>query len=80
MALSATSESTRPLRREVAVSVVVPVYNEEASLRELHRRLRMVLEPLGQSFEVIYVDDGSTDASREVLEDVGRDDPCLIIV
>jgi undecaprenyl-phosphate 4-deoxy-4-formamido-L-arabinose transferase len=80
MALPATSESTRSLRREVAVSVVVPVYNEEASLRELHRRLRMVLEPLGQSFEVIYVDDGSTDTSREVLEDIRRDDPCLIVV
>src|SRR5205823_9003511 len=80
MALPASSESTRSLRRDVAVSVVVPVYNEEASLRELHRRLRTVLEPLGQSFEVIYVDDGSTDASREVLADLGRDDACLVFV
>jgi len=80
MALPATSESKRPPRREVAVSVVIPVYNEEASLRELHRRLRAVLEPLGQPFEVVYVDDGSTDTSRAVLEDLGRDDPELILV
>ena len=80
MALPATSESKRPLRREVAVSVVIPVYNEESSLPELHRRLRTVLEPLGQPFEIVYVDDGSTDTSRAVIEDLGRDDPDLILV
>ena len=80
MALPATSEPNRPLRRGVDVSVVVPVFNEEASLRDLHRRLRAVLEPVAESWEVIYVDDGSTDASRDVLEELGRDDPALILV
>jgi undecaprenyl-phosphate 4-deoxy-4-formamido-L-arabinose transferase len=62
------------------VSVVVPVFNEEASLRELHRRLRTVLDQIGESAEVVYVDDGSTDGSRDLLEDLGRDDPTLIVV
>ena len=62
------------------MSVVVPVFNEEASLAELHRRLRAVLDALGQGSEVIYVDDGSTDASRGVLEELGREDPNLILV
>jgi len=80
MTLQATSEPTRPLRRDVGVSVVVPVFNEEASLRELHRRLRAVLDRIEASSEVIYVDDGSTDGSREVLEELGREDAALIFV
>jgi glycosyltransferase involved in cell wall biosynthesis len=80
MALRATSESKPPLPRRVGVSVVVPVFNEEASLRALHRRLRTVLDQIGESSEVVYVDDGSTDGSREVLEELGRDDPALIVV
>jgi undecaprenyl-phosphate 4-deoxy-4-formamido-L-arabinose transferase len=64
----------------IDVSVVVPVFNEEASLRDLHRRLRAVLEPVAESWEIIYVDDGSTDASRDVLEELGHDDPNLILV
>jgi undecaprenyl-phosphate 4-deoxy-4-formamido-L-arabinose transferase len=80
MALTATSKSTHPIRRDVAVSVVIPVYNEEASLPELHRRLRTVLEGLGQTFEIVYVDDGSTDNSREVIEGIARDDPGLVLV
>ncbi len=80
MALRASSAPTTPRRRRVAVSVVVPVFNEEASLRELHRRLRAVLEQVGEPCEVVYVDDGSTDGTRAVLEDLGAEDPNLILV
>ena len=46
-----------------SVSVVVPVYNEEGNLPELHRRLTAVLEGLRQPYELIYIDDGSRDRS-----------------
>lgn len=49
------------------LSVIVPVYNESEVLPELHRRLFRVLRTLGSSFEVIYVDDGSTDATADAL-------------
>ena len=62
------------------MSVVVPVYNEAESLRELHQRLRAVLEGVGEPWEVLYVDDGSTDSSREVIEAIGADDPGVILV
>ena len=50
------------------VSVVVPVYNEEGNLPELHRRLLAVLDGLGAPWELIYVDDGSRDRSFEMLK------------
>jgi undecaprenyl-phosphate 4-deoxy-4-formamido-L-arabinose transferase len=59
------SEPTKPIGP--AVSVVIPVYNEEPNLERLHERLERVLADLGQPYEVIFVDDGSHDRSLEVL-------------
>ncbi len=50
-----------------SVSVVVPVYNEEANLRPLYARLARVLDATGRRYEVVFVDDGSTDRSLDVL-------------
>jgi polyisoprenyl-phosphate glycosyltransferase len=49
-------------------SVVVPVFNEEASLPELHQRLVDSLGGREERVEIVYVDDGSTDRSREIIE------------
>ena len=72
--------------REVAerpacgVSVVVPVYNEEAVLPAFHRRLVTVLETFPGRFEVIYVDDGSHDATPEMLQQFHVGNPAIGIV
>ncbi|MFC6714456.1 glycosyltransferase [Branchiibius cervicis] len=62
------------------LTVVVPVYNEEDVLPLLVERLRPVLDDLGRSYEVITVDDGSTDTSAAVLERLRRQWPQLRIV
>jgi undecaprenyl-phosphate 4-deoxy-4-formamido-L-arabinose transferase len=49
------------------VSAVVPVFNEEENLRELHARLEKALEATGRPSEIVYVDDGSRDGSLEIL-------------
>jgi len=49
------------------LSIIIPVYNEEAGLAELCHRLYPALEELGRSYEVIFVDDGSQDRSVAVL-------------
>lgn len=61
------------------LSIVIPVHNEEASLRELLAELTGVLEPLDRTFEVICVDDGSTDASFEVLREIAGRDGRLVV-
>ena len=50
-----------------AVSVVIPVFNEAGTLGALHERLARTLKDLGQSWEIIFVDDGSSDGSAAIL-------------
>ena len=53
-------------------SIIIPVLNEEGSLRLLQDRLDRVLNLLPGEHEVIYVDDGSTDRSLEILNELAR--------
>ena len=57
------------------VSVVVTLFEEGATLEELHRRLTAALEPSARPYEVIYVDDGSTDGTFATLERIHDVDP-----
>jgi len=57
------------------ISVVIPLFNEEEGLAELHRRLVDVLSPMEGGFEIIFVDDGSTDNSFEVLRGIHQKTP-----
>src|SRR4030095_12089166 len=58
----------------VEVSVFLPVYNEEDNIEQLNLRLAEALEALGRSYEVIYIDDGSTDRSLSKLRDIAAHD------
>jgi len=62
------------------VSVVVLVFNEVDSAEPLHRELMGVLEGLGRTFEVVYVDDGSRDGSTERLGNFAAHDPRVRVV
>ncbi|WP_190344809.1 glycosyltransferase family 2 protein [Streptomyces venezuelae] len=64
----------------IALSVVVPVFNEEEALPALAARLRPVLDACGEPYEVLAVDDGSTDGTPGVLEDLHALWPELRIV
>ena len=63
-----------------ALSVVVPLYNEEASLELLVERLLTSLRPLGQSFELVLVDDGSSDGTAHRLAEISQRVPELVAV
>jgi undecaprenyl-phosphate 4-deoxy-4-formamido-L-arabinose transferase len=74
--LSAPEEALESAPRPT-VSVVVTLYEERATLEELHRRLTSALEASGRTYEVLYVDDGSTDGTFATLERLHADDPCV---
>ena len=57
------------------ISAVIPVYNEEGSLHELHRQLTKVCHNNGYSYEIVFVDDGSTDSSWNRILDLRANDP-----
>lgn len=54
------------------ISVIIPLYNEEESLPELYNWIARVMKDNGYSYEVIFVNDGSTDNSWEVIEELSR--------
>ncbi|MGP3690122.1 glycosyltransferase family 2 protein [Streptomyces sp. IBSNAI002] len=64
----------------IALSVVVPMYNEEEALPVLAARLRPILDGGGEPYEVVAVDDGSTDGTPRLLEDLRARWPELRIV
>lgn len=64
----------------VAISVVVPVMNEEQNVRPLYEKLSAQLNALGQNYEVIFVDDGSTDKTFAELKTLHANNPGLVRV
>jgi glycosyltransferase involved in cell wall biosynthesis len=59
------------------ISVVVPLFNEEESLPELHQWIRSVMQKNNFSYEIIFVNDGSTDKSWDVIENIKKADNCV---
>jgi len=62
------------------ISVVVPLLNEERSLEALYREIADALEPLGHDYEVVFVDDGSTDASLAVLSRLHDETTNVVVI
>jgi len=62
------------------ISVVIPAYNEAPNVALLYQELIKVLDKLGRSFEIIFIDDGSTDNTLEVLRELGRQDERIRVI
>ena len=56
------------------ISVIVPLYNEEESLPELHAWIKRVMTANNFTYEIIFVNDGSTDRSWDVIEELSQKD------
>lgn len=64
----------------IYLSVVVPVYNEEGNIEELHAELARSLSLLRKTYEIIYVDDGSGDGSFDKLAAIQSSDPSVCVI
>ncbi len=58
----------------ITFSIIAPIYNEKDNIHELHRRVSEVMKSMGQPWELILVDDGSTDGSTELIRELAKRD------
>ena len=58
--------------KQPGISVVVPVYNEEKNLPALHNKIVDILKKISKDYEIIFIDDGSTDSSFKILESLQK--------
>ena len=72
--------ATVPVTEPPTLSIIVPAYNEAEVLEELHRRLTAVIDGLGVTAEVIYVNDGSRDATLDILYRLRGADPRVAVL
>ena len=62
------------------ISVLIPVYNEEGNVTPIYAETKEVLEKTGKNYEIVFINDGSRDATRKELEGLKENDPSLKIV
>ena len=62
------------------ISVVIPAYNEEENIPILYEKLKKVLDSLKEDYEIIFVDDGSTDRTPEILKEISEKDKKVKVI
>ncbi len=74
------SPPSHPEDRPPEISVLVPVLDEEETVVELAERVRSVLDGLGRSFEILFIDDGSSDSTPDRVRRLHEDDPRVKLI
>ncbi len=64
----------------MTVSVVIPLYNEEENVEILNERLSETMKALDSDYEIVYVDDGSTDGTLRLLEELQKKDDNIVVL
>jgi Glycosyltransferases involved in cell wall biogenesis len=65
---------------KTTISIVIPVYNEEETIKELHTKLSTVLPAITEQYEILFVDDGSTDNSFAILKELNKEDKKVKVI
>ena len=64
----------------MTLSIVIPIYNEEENIQILHEKLKEVLDSLEKEYEILFVDDGSTDRTLSILEEIQAKDKHVVVL
>ena len=74
------SESPADSLPTPVLSIIIPLLNEEEVLEETYCQLKKYLDALGETYELIFVDDGSTDRSRAILAGLSMNDASVRVI
>jgi glycosyltransferase involved in cell wall biosynthesis len=66
--------------QKVRVSVIVPCYNEESVIKESYSRLSRAMKETGHDYELVFINDGSKDQTPQLLNDLGKQDPNVVVI
>jgi glycosyltransferase involved in cell wall biosynthesis len=64
----------------MTLSIVIPLFNEEENVKELHEKLKKTLDSLDKEYEILFIDDGSTDKTLSILEEIQAHDKRLLVL
>jgi glycosyltransferase involved in cell wall biosynthesis len=64
----------------MTVSIVIPLYNEEENVRELHGKLKAVLDTIDTDYEILFIDDGSSDGTLTLLQEIQAQDAKVVVL
>jgi glycosyltransferase involved in cell wall biosynthesis len=78
--ISVKAEQKNTAETAPELSLFLPVLDEEENLRPMHAKIQEALKSLGKTAEVIYVDDGSTDKSLQILREIAADDDRVRVI
>lgn len=68
------------MSRKVIYSIIVPLYNEELVIEESYTRLKKIMDSTNESYEMVFVNDGSKDRTREMAETICNNDPNIKLI
>jgi len=68
------------MNNEIVYSVVVPLYNEETVINESYKRLKSVMDSTKQIYEILFINDGSHDNTRDMVENICRNDKSIKLI
>ena len=64
----------------MTLSIVIPIYNEDENIQILYEKLKEALDPIKKEYEIVFVDDGSTDRTLPILEEIQAKDKRVVVL
>jgi len=64
----------------MTLSIVIPIYNEDENIQILYEKLKEALDPIKKEYEIVFVDDGSTDRTLPILEEIQAKDKRIVVL